>query len=61
MFAPKIPVKPFHATKLVNYLAYQKRSWDKFNKVTGKSTKEPYPTCEDEYLTQKSLEHAFKN
>lgn len=59
MFAPRIPVKPSHATKLANYLAY-KRSWDKFNQVVVK-VKETQSQSEDKYLTQKSLEHAFKN
>ena len=64
MFAPKTPVKPsFIQAQLTNYLAHRKIIWEKFNKATGKVeiTKEPYPNDEDQYLTQKSLEHALKN
>ena len=67
MFAPKIPVKSASSViqaQLTNYLAHRKIIWEKFNKATGKveiTAKEPYPTCEDEYLNQKSLEHALKN
>ena len=65
MFAPKIPVKPSSSvicTQLTNYLAHRKIIWEKFNKANKvEITREPYPTCEDEYLTQKSLEHALKN